>query len=100
MAFMIKKLKQLEILESDDLNYVTSKLVCEISSKTCMFGLCQSCKDNIITANEIDYNVNDKIVWPMCMPKKYEYGEEGNKRTTNKMVKAEREGSIRLDQFN
>ncbi|CAG4965224.1 unnamed protein product [Parnassius apollo] len=38
MAFMIKKLKQLEILESDDLNYVTSKLVCDISSKTCMFG--------------------------------------------------------------
>ena len=59
-----------------------------------MYGLCKSCKDNIITTNETDFNLNDKIVWPVWMLKKHEYGEEGNKKTSNKMVKAEREGSI------
>lgn len=93
MAFIVKKLKQLMILESDDLNEITSKLVCDITSNTCMYGLCDSCKDKVVI-NEKQINLNEKILWPVWMLKKHEYGEEGHKKTTKKMVKTEREGTI------
>ncbi|XP_045774208.1 uncharacterized protein LOC123873410 [Maniola jurtina] len=93
MAFMVKKLKQLTILESDDLSEITSKFVCDITSNTCMYGLCESCKDKVIITED-QINLNEEIVWPVWMLKKHEYCEEGHKKTTKKMVKTVREGTI------
>lgn len=94
MVFMVKKLKQIGILDSEHLKDITSKMVCDVTSKTCMYGLCESCKSNNINANHVQLNLDDRIVWPTWMLKNYEYGKEGNKKTTKKMVKTESEGSI------
>lgn len=37
---------------------------------------------------------NEKIVWLVWIQKNHDYGDEENKKTTKKMVKTERDGSI------
>lgn len=75
MAFMVKQLKQLTILESDDLSQITSKFVCDITSNTCMYGFCKFCKNKVVT-NKNQINLNEEIAWPVWMLKKHEHGDE------------------------
>lgn len=58
-----------------------------------MYGLRGSCKDKFVI-NENQINLNEEIVWPVWVLKKQEYDEEGHKKTTKKMVKTVREGTI------
>ena len=55
--FLLSKLKQLKIVESDNHDTVVQSVTCD-EYKTCMYGECDSCKNLSVPRKPADNNAN------------------------------------------
>ncbi|CAH0719504.1 unnamed protein product, partial [Brenthis ino] len=99
MQFILNALKSAGILESNDINTILDKLVCDPDFKQCMYGECSVCKDNAVQVNKEENLVINWFSWKV---KEHEYDEKGERKKTKRMAKTENKGTLKdlVDLFN
>ena len=74
-SFMVQKLHQLKILPHTDIEKFADKISCDTKAKMCMYGDCMTCKNNIITLDDVAYAQEDTVrykQWQTSMKEVYE----------------------------
>lgn len=100
MQFNINGLKSAGVFENNDINLIISSLVCDQTFKQCMYAECSVCAGNFIEVNE-KIDINKTVKWYAWTLKDHVFNEKGNTKTSKRMVKTEKTGSIKelLDLF-
>ncbi|CAG4991370.1 unnamed protein product [Parnassius apollo] len=90
MQFLVDELKSLNILKTDNLNEVTTDLVCDFYSKDCMYNNCNTCSE--IRLKVDNEELSAKVSWFTWILKDHEYEKEGEKKKIKKIIKIKKEG--------
>lgn len=78
MQFLVDELSKLNFLQTENLNEVTTSLVCNFQSKDCMYSRCNACSDMKI---KVDHNeLSKKVSWFNWILKEHEYEKQQEKK--------------------
>ncbi|CAK1603667.1 unnamed protein product [Parnassius mnemosyne] len=92
MQFLVDELKSLKILKTDNLNEVTTDLVCDFYSKDCMYNNCNACSEiKLKVDNEA---LSAKVSWFTWVLKNHEYEKKREKKKIKKITKIKKEGTL------
>ena len=77
LAFLANKLRQLKLLQSENLEVLANSIACNPQSKECMYGECSACQEKDVCMPE--YDVNQEVFWWQWQTVR----EEREKKTAN-----------------
>lgn len=92
LSFMANKLKQLKIIESNNLAQLVSAIVCNVNNFKCMYGECEECSKKVINYEIANRNPKDITTWKRWITKKHEFRKKENQERvtiTKRTVKEE-----------
>lgn len=76
LSFMVSKLKQLQLLKTDNLTDLVSSIACNINDKKCMYDECHTCSSKSFEFNLLQTNERtDTVSWKMWVTKQFKYSK-------------------------
>ncbi|CAG9136304.1 unnamed protein product [Plutella xylostella] len=96
IEFKHTALKRLQVVTKDcTLNSLINSTVCDEKLQACMYKECPTCADKQISYDVSSTKLDDKVTWLEWDLKTVEYVKDGVKKTTKKMVKEIKSGTLR-----
>ena len=85
LAFKANRMKQLKLIETEDLDMLAAKVACDVGNKTCMYGECTICKNAQLPIRYTDgVTAQDEIWWWEWNSKAEEREKKGDKDNQDK----------------
>ncbi|XP_060798234.1 uncharacterized protein LOC132900231 [Neoarius graeffei] len=94
LSFVAQKLKQLQLIETSELEELANQICCSPSNKHCMYGECEQCKKEIIPISDA-YKPEEDVVCPQWIMK-----EKNKKNEDEKTVKITVKENLHTSQEN